>query len=160
MKGIVAFDSVYGNTKQVAEAIAEEIKAQGHEVEVYNLGEKVPRGVTGDFVFVGSPTRMSRMTGRTKKFVKRLDKRTWSSKPVVPFETILALPEDPAERAKAEKWTTHTAGPRIKELAEKRGLMVSEKVLRVDVKGLKGPLAPDGLNKAREFTHSFIATIK
>lgn len=160
MKGIVAFDSVYGNTRKVAEAIAEAIRAQGHEVEVLDLGRKVPRGVTGDFVFVGSPTRMSRMTGRTKKFVKRLDKKVWSSRPVVPFETVMKVPDDPEQRAKAEKWTTHTAGPRIKELAEKRGLRTSDSVLRAEVTGLKGPLAPDALEKVRVFTDQFMATLK
>jgi multimeric flavodoxin WrbA len=160
MKGIVAFDSVYGNTQKVAEAIAEEIKAQGHEVEVYNLGRKVPRVSEGDFVFVGSPTRMGRMTGRTKKFVKRLDREHFASRTVVPFDTVLTLPADPEKRQKALKWTENGAAPRIKELAAKKGLMVNEHVLRVNVSGLKGPLAPDALDQARQFTREFLAKMK
>lgn len=31
MKGVVAYDSVHGNTKQVAEAIAEQIRSEGHQ---------------------------------------------------------------------------------------------------------------------------------
>jgi menaquinone-dependent protoporphyrinogen IX oxidase len=156
MKGIVAFDSVYGNTRKVAEAIAEEIRAQGHEVEVYNLGEKVPRLAKGDFVFVGSPTRMGRMTGRTKKFVKRLDQEHFASRTVVPFDTIMTVPEDPEKRQKALKWTEHGAAIRIKELADRRGLKVNEQVLRVNVSGLKGPLVPEALDQAREFTRAFL----
>ncbi len=157
MKGIVAFDSVYGNTKIVAEAIAEEIKAQGHEVEVYNLGARVPRLAEGDFVFVGSPTRVGRMTGRTKKFIKRLDREHFATRTVVSFDTILTLPEDPGKRQKALKWTEHGAAIRIKELAEKRGLMVYGQVLRVNVSGLKGPLVPEALDQAREFTRAFLS---
>jgi menaquinone-dependent protoporphyrinogen IX oxidase len=140
----------------VAEAIADEIRAQGHEVEVYNLGAKVPKLAEGDFVFVGSPTRMGRMTGRTKKFVKRLDRTHFATKTVVPFDTILTLPNDPEKRQKALRWTEHGAAIRIKELAEKRGLKVYEQVLRVNVSGLKGPLVPEALDQAREFTRAFL----
>jgi flavodoxin len=157
MKGIVAFDSVYGNTQRVAEAIAEEIRAQGHEAVVYNLGQKVPRLAEGDFVFVGSPTRMGRMTGRTKKFVKRLDRQHFASRTVVPFDTILPVPEDPEKRQKALKWTENGAAPRIKELAAEKGLKVYEQVLRVNVSGLKGPLAPGAIEQAKQFTREFLA---
>jgi flavodoxin len=34
MKGLVVYDSVYGNTKMIAEAIAEQISAEGHEAVV------------------------------------------------------------------------------------------------------------------------------
>jgi flavodoxin len=160
MKGVVAFDSVYGNTAKVADAIAEEIRAQGHEVEVIDLGRRIPRGVSGDFAFIGSPTRMSRMTGRVKKFVRRLDKGEWSSKPIIPFETVMTVPEDPVQKEKAAKWTTFTAAPRSKEMAEKRGLRVNDDTLRVFVTGLKGPLTADALEKAKEFTREFLAKSK
>lgn len=160
MKGFVAFDSVYGNTGKVAQAIAEELRAQGHEAEVIDLGRKVPRLKEGDFVFVGSPTRMGRMTGRAKKFVKRLDRDHFSSRPVVPFDTMLKLPAEPEARVKALKWTEHGAAIMIKELAEQRGLKVYDRVLRVDVTGLRGPLAPEGLDEAKAFTRSFLGTAK
>jgi flavodoxin len=34
MKGLIVFDSYFGNTKSVADAIAEQARAEGHEVEV------------------------------------------------------------------------------------------------------------------------------
>jgi flavodoxin len=160
MKGIVAFDSIYGNTKKVAEAIAEEIRTQGHEVELIDLGQKIPRGALADFAFIGSPTRMSRMTGRTKKFIKRLNKKEWSTKTIVPFETVMTVPDDPEQKAKAAKWTTFTAAPRMKELGVKRGLKMSDDALRVLVTGLKGPLAADSLDQARDFTRRFLANLK
>ncbi len=39
------------------------------------------------------------------------------------------------------------------------GLNALESVLMAHVKGLKGPLADDGLEKSRQFTHDFIATL-
>ena len=48
MKGLVIYDSVYGNTKKVAEAIAEQIKLDGYDAEMVNLKEsaspKIERG--------------------------------------------------------------------------------------------------------------------
>ncbi len=156
MKGIVAFDSVYGNTLQVAMAIAEELRAQGHEVEVIDLGKKVPRGAEGDFAFIGSPTRMTKMTGRTKRFVKRMKAEKWADHAIVAFDTVLKLPSDPEKRERSMKWTEDGAGPKIKALAEERGLRVHPEVLRAEVVGLKGPLAPDALDKSREFARRVV----
>jgi menaquinone-dependent protoporphyrinogen IX oxidase len=157
MKGIVAYDSVFGNTMRVAETIAEEIRAQGHEAEVIDLGKRIPRGVEGDIVFIGSPTRMGHMTSRTKKFVKRLKPEWWANRSVIAFDTMLRLPKEPEARRKALKWTEHGAGPRIRELAEERGLRVYERVLRVEVSGIKGPLVPQGLEQVKTFVREFLA---
>jgi flavodoxin len=156
MKGIVAYDSVYGNTMKVAETIADELRVRGHEVEVIDLGKRIPRGVEGEFLFIGSPTRMGRMTGRAKKFIKRLEREWWSVRVVVAFDTMMMLPKDPGARQKSLKWTEHGAGPRIKELADERGLRTNPQVLRVEVVGLKGPLAPQSLEQARAFVKEFL----
>lgn len=157
MKGIVAFDSQYGNTKRVAEAIAEELRAQGQEVEVIDLGRKIPRGAKADFAFIGSPTRMKRMTGRTKRFIKRLRSEDWTDRPIVAFDTVLKLPSDPQKQEEARKWTENGAGPKIKALAAERGFRVHDEVLRAEVMGIKGPLAPETLDHSREFARRFIS---
>lgn len=156
MKGIVAFDSVYGNTLKVAEAIAEELRGQGQEIEVIDLGKRIPRGAEADFAFIGSPTRMTKMTGRTKRFLRRLRKEHWSGHTIVAFDTVLKLPEDPEKRARSAKWTEDGAGPKIRAFAEERGMKVHPEVLRAEVVGMKGPLAPDALDKSREFVRRVI----
>ncbi|NLT36736.1 MAG: hypothetical protein GXX95_01060 [Methanomassiliicoccus sp.] len=156
MKGIVAFDSVYGNTLKVAEAIAEELRAEGQEIEVMDLGKRIPWGAEADFAFIGSPTRMAKMTGRTRRFLKRLKKEHWSAHTIVAFDTVLKLPEDPEKRSKSAKWTEDGAGPKIKAFAEEMGMKVHPEVLRAEVVGLKGPLAPDALDKSREFARRVI----
>lgn len=156
MKGIVAFDSVYGNTLKVAEAIAEELRGQGQEIEVIDLGKRIPRGAEADFAFIGSPTRMTKMTGRTKRFLRRLRKEHWSGHTIVAFDTVLKLPEDPEKRTRSAKWTEDGAGPKIRAFAEERGMKVHPEVLRAEVVGMKGPLAPDALDKSREFARRVI----
>ncbi|MBI0583850.1 MAG: hypothetical protein ISF22_06435 [Methanomassiliicoccus sp.] len=160
MRGIVAFDSVYGNTMRVAEAIADELRGQGHEIELIDLGRKVPRGMEADFAFIGSPTRNGKMTSRAKSFVKRLDADHWSARPIVAFDTVMHLPEDPRQRDRMVRWTENGAAPRIKALVEERGMQAYPEVLRVEVTGLKGPLLPGSLDRSREFARKFAAELK
>jgi flavodoxin len=159
MKGIVAVDSVFGNTMRVGEAIADELRKSGHEVEVVDLGKKVPRGAEADFTFIGSPTRNGRMTGRAKKFLKRLRKDYWSTRPVAIFDTVMHLPDNERQRRHMVKWTENGAAPRLKALAEERGLKVHPEIFRAEVTGLKGPLAPGSLDRSREFARQFARTI-
>ena len=88
MKGIVAYDSVHGNTKQVAEAIAEQIRSEGHQVELLSVKEGSRSAVVGDFMFIGSPTRAGRMTREAKGFVENLKSDDWKDKPIVTFDTV------------------------------------------------------------------------
>lgn len=160
MKGIVVFDSVYGNTKQVAEAIAEQIRADGHSADILNLGEKEAKKVEADFMFVGSPTRMGRPTKKAKGFVEGLDAEYWKNRPIVTFDTVGPMSEDEEKRkawlARVEK----SAATRMRDEAMARGLKVHPDVLHIAVTGFKGPLAPDALDMARDFTHRFIVSLK
>jgi flavodoxin len=157
MKGVVAYDSVYGNTKQVAEAIAEQIRSEGHEAELISLRDEGGRAAAGDFMFVGSPTRMGRMTKDTKKFLEGLSVEPWKNKPIVAFDTVGSLPKDEEKRKKWLGRIDKGAGTGIQELVRARGLTPHPDVLHIAVTGFKGPLASDGLNIAKDFVHQFIA---
>jgi flavorubredoxin len=160
MKGIVAYDSVYGNTKQVAEAIAEQIRSEGHEVELIPLRDGGVGAVAGDFLFVGSPTRMGRMTKKAKGFLEGLDREHWKNRPIVAFDTVGPFSEDEEKRKKWLSRVEKSAATRMQELVRKRGLSTHPEVLHIAVTGFKGPLASDGLDMARDFTHRFTATMK
>lgn len=159
MKGIVAFDSVYGNTKNVAEAMADEIRAQGHEVAMVNIGQTLKFDDDGDFILIGSPTRMKQMTYRTKRFVKKARKK-YAGKPGAAFETTLRVPTDPAERQKASKWIDNAAGGKIKAMAEDGGIKMYSEVLRAEVVGTYGPLMPHTLERSREFVRRFLESLE
>ncbi len=160
MKGIVVFDSVYGNTKQVAEAIAEQIRADGHSADTLNLGEPGSSKVEGDFMFVGSPTRMGRMTRNAKRFLEGLDAEYWKGRPIATFDTVGPFPEDEEKRKKWLERVTKSAATRMQDMARDRGLRVHPDALHVAVTGFKGPLASDALEIARDFTHRFISSMK
>lgn len=160
MKGIVAYDSVYGNTKQVAEAIAEQIRSEGHEVELIAIKDRVATAVQGDFMFVGSPTRMGRMTKEAKGFLEGLDAEYWKTRPIVTFDTVGPLPKDEERRKTWMSRIEKSAATRMQQLIAKRGLKAHPEVLHIAVTGFKGPLASDALGIARDFTRRFIASLK
>ena len=162
MKGIVAYDTYYCNTKKVAETIVEQIKAEGHEAELRSIREDYPSPPQGDFMFVGSPNRMGGVTGKTKRFVKHLDLATWKDKPMAVFVTVASPSKDEiAEKEKQsyEKWALRAA-PKLRDLAKARGLNAVDSVLAVGVKDQKGPLVDDGLEKTRQFSHEFLQILK
>ena len=163
MKGIVAFDSVHGNTKQVAEAIADEIRKAGHEVEVFFLKESKASTIQGDFLFIGSPTRASRMTGQVKAFIESLDVEYWKNKPIISFDTIGPFSKDAEKR---KKWLdladegSKNAASRMRDMCRERGMKDCSRAFHIAVVGFLGPLAPDALDIARDYTRKFLATMK
>jgi flavodoxin len=152
---------VHGNTKLVAEAIAEQVKAEGQEVQLINVRESVPSGITGDFLLVGSPTRGSKATKETREFVDGLDP-SWKGKPVGTFDTVGPLPKDDEKR---KKWMatidegSKNAASRLRDQCNERGMRAAG-MLHVAVVGWTGPLAPEGPAMAKDFAHRFLSSLK
>jgi len=163
LKGVVAYDSVHGSTKQAAEAIAEQIRADGYQTEVVWVKESKGSEIIGDFMFIGSPTRGGRMTKEMKEFIEALSADQWKNHPIVAFNTLGPLSKDPDKRRKmlmAIKEDAKTAANSMQRLCIERGLKVHEKALHLAVTGMWGPLAPDAPEMAKDFTHHFLATLK
>ncbi len=154
MKGLVVYDSYHGNTKAVAEAIVEEIRAMGHDAVIRSARESFPDEMDYGFMFIGSPTRMTTMTGRTKKFVKRLGKSSWGSKPVYTYDTIMAGVMESKGR-----WSG-TAAQKLHDLAMEVGLNPESPVLHTDVTDMKGPLAKDAIDKAKAYVRDKLSKLE
>ncbi len=162
MKIIVAYDTYYGNTKLVADAIADQAKIEGHDVELRDVKRENPSAPQGDLLFVGSPVRAARVTRATRRFVKRLDRTAWAGKPIVVFTTTVMVPKaDATEKQKrfAQKWAFDVA-PKFRDKIRARGLNAVDSVLFVEVKDVKGPLVDTGIEKAKRFTHDVLQSIK
>jgi flavodoxin len=161
MKGIVAYDSVNGNTKQVAEAMAEELRAEGHEAELIFLkdGGKSP---TGDVMFIGSPTRGGKMTKGPDKFIESLDVEFWRTRPVFMFDTVGPLSKDSEKRKHQLELVggnNKNAASQMRDIAIQRGLQVRPSLMHFAVVGMWGPLAPDALALAKEAAKTVLAGI-
>ncbi len=161
MKGVVVHDTYYGNTKIVAEAIAEQLKAEGLEVESVSVRERRREPLQGDILFVGSPVRMGSVSGRVKRYVRNLDTKTWTGKPIVVFTTTMMLPENATdEQKRSQEKYDWGAGRKLRDMARSRGLNAAEDHLWVEVKGIKGPLVETGVEKTRQFTHDMLRSLK
>lgn len=161
MKGIVAFDSVHGSTKKVAEAMAEQIVAEGHEAQLIAVKDWSKGPLSADFLFIGSPTRGGKMTNAAKEFIESLDVDYWRSKKVVTFTTVGPLSKDSEKRKRAiESMGDHTksAATKMKEICQGRGIPVHA-VMHFAVVGMWGPIAPEGPEMAKERMHEFLAEL-
>jgi flavodoxin len=161
MNGLIACDSYFGNTLQVAEALAEELRAAGHDVTVVNLHvEKLdarkPPAADAGFLGIGGPTRMAKMSRRTRSFAKKLDAAALAGRPVFVFDTYGPLDADPADHAD-DKWFYPGGGAKLRDALTEQGVDVYPEVLRCLVTSMKGPLVTEALDSAREFARRFAA---
>jgi len=148
MKGLVLFRSYYGNTKQIAEVIAQQITALAHESIIQDLRQKLPDLSSVDFILIGAPTRMARVNRKAIGVLKRLRRKAFSGKPVAVFDTYGPIPTKPEEIEKSKKWLCPGAAGIMQEVAKDLGLNVYSNTIRCEVKGLKGPLAENEQEKA------------
>jgi flavodoxin len=159
MKALVLFRSHYGNTKQIAEVIAQQINALDHESTVQDLRQKLPDLNNVDFIIIGAPTRMARVNRKALGVLKQLRKKGFAGKPIAVFDTYGPVPTEPEEMEKARKWLHPGAVGIMQKVAKDQGLNVYEKTLRCEVKGLKGPLTDGEQAKAASFTKEFMSAI-
>jgi len=160
MKGLVAYDSYFGNGGQVAAAIADELRAAGHEVRLIDLHrEKVKAGdlaAETEFLVLGGPTRMKHMSRRARGFAHKLDRRSWAGKPALVYDTYGPLDPDPAKN-EGSAWLYPGGVAELRKILTYRGLAVAPEELRCLVAGMKGPLADGALDEARAVARSFAA---
>ena len=76
MKTLVIYESLYGNTREIAEAVAEGL-GETAEVEVHAVAETPPAEVAGvDLLVVGGPTHVHGMSSRLSRKAAAEDAKT------------------------------------------------------------------------------------
>ena len=81
MKGIVVYDTSYGNTKKIVETIAETLKEAGIEADLFHIKEvKKLRAKDYSFLVLGSPTKFGTMSFAMKFFLGRVKSEEWLNK--------------------------------------------------------------------------------
>ena len=91
MKTLIVYDSVFGNTRKVAQAMQEALGA-GARME---KADGVTAGdLTGlDLLIVGSPTRAFTATGAAKGFLNKIPPKALKGVKVAAFDTRMYLPD-------------------------------------------------------------------
>ncbi len=141
-KIIVVYESKYGNTKRVAEAIVQGLqRVEGTEPTLSEIKAVDPKAISNyDAVVVGGPNHMGGPTRGVKKFIDNVSKLSLEGKRFALFDTYIR--EDFEKAAKKMEQRVHEKAPAMKMVAP---------VLSIKVEGMKGPIAEGELPKAEEF---------
>ena len=150
-KVIVAYESKYGNTKLVAEAIIEGMReSEGIETVLKELKEVDLDQISDyDVILIGSPNHWGGPTRGAKKFIDKLGKIPLEGKLFAVFDTCLGNDFEKAVK-KMEK--------RINEKVP--GLEQIAPGLSIRVEGMKGPILEADLPKCKEFGNKIATQIK
>jgi len=91
MKTLVVYDSVFGNTEQVAQAIGRAL-GTAPEVVVVRVGNARPELLSGvELLVVGSPTRGFRPTPAITQWLKALPAASLNGVSVAAFDTRISV---------------------------------------------------------------------
>jgi menaquinone-dependent protoporphyrinogen IX oxidase len=157
MKGIVIFDTSYGNTRTIAEAISEELKESGIEVTaVYVKDAKKLSAKDHDFLILGSPTKFSTMSFTVKGFIGKVKSEEWMNKPFAAFDT--ENPENiESARKENKEWS---AAEKIAAVLREKQMNQLLPVLKAVVLGWKGPLQEGEIKRAKEYARRLAVELK
>jgi len=138
MRALVVYDSVYGNTEEIAEAIGGAIA--GGEIRVLRAGEVGPPELENiSLLVVGAPTQGGRATPAIRDFLDRVSKAEINGLDAAAFDTRVA--------SKVAKIFGYAAG-RIAGSLKKKGAKLVADPEGFFVEGTKGPLAEGELERA------------
>ena len=152
MKGIVVYDTTYGNTERIAETIAETLKESGIEVDLFDVkGVKKLSGKDYNFLVLGSPTKFGTMSFAIRFFFGKVKSEEWMNKPFAAFDT-----ENPENMEKKE-WS---AAEKIAERLRDKKMNQLLPVLKAAVFGQKGPLIEGEIDRTKNYARELATKLK
>lgn len=148
MKVLVVYDSVYGNTEQIARAIGGAIM---EDVRVIRAGDASPADLEGiDMFIAGAPTQGGRPSPAMQGFLKKLTELVVKGMSMATFDTRISA-----------KWVGifGYAGGKIAKHLEKKGGNLVLNPEPFFVKGTQGPLKEGELERAAGWAQEVIRSI-
>ena len=128
MNSIVIYASHFGNTRAIAEAIAQGLRSRGvvRVLSVEEVGAALPE--RADLVVIGGPTEAHGMTVPLAQFLDRLGPEALRSVAAVGFDTRLRWP----------RWLSGSAGLGITERLDQAGARLIAPAESFFIKGVAG----------------------
>ena len=157
MRGVVVFDTSYGNTRTIAETISETLKESGIEVDAFYVKDvKKLSAKNYNFLVLGSPTKFGTMSFTVKGFLGKVKSEEWMNKPFIAFDT--ENPEN-IEKARAEnkEWS---AAEKISEKLREKKMNQLLPVLKAAVLGQKGPLVEGEIDRTKDYARELAVKLK
>ena len=160
MKTLVIYESFFGNTEKIAQAISSAI-GSGEDVSVNNVKDLKMEQLSGvGLLIVGSPTRAFRPTGGITAFLKNIPPDGLKGIKVASFDTRIATSEIKSGFLKSmAKMFGYAAKPIGKKLVKKGGHLILEPEGFL-VKDSEGPLKEGELDRASQWAKKAADTAK
>lgn len=147
MKALIVFDSLYGNTEKVAQAIAKGLKTKA-AVEVKDLQKVKVEELKGlDLLVIGTPTHGGQPTPAMQAFLKQLPKEVLQLTKIACFDTRIVA-EDVGFWLKILIKVIDYAAPKMVKTLKAKGANMVLAPEGFVVKGKEGPLKPGELERA------------
>lgn len=148
MKVLVVYDSAYGNTEKIAQAIGSALGAPP-DVEVRRAGDVQPAQLAGlQLLVVGSPTQKFTMLPGAGAFLKSLPPNGLQGIRVAAFDTRINVAEANSALLRTMVSWFGYAAEKIAAQLKKKGGAEAAPPGTFFVKGTEGPLAEGELERA------------
>ncbi len=144
MKVFVIYDSKYGNTKTVAEAILEGLKQSEQVNASIGYAKKIDPGTLAsyDALIIGAPNHMGKPSITITEFVYTLSKARIDAKWFATFDTYYKRERNKGKAMRKIEKQINKHLPNLRPITSG---------LSVKVTGIKGPIEDGELPKAKEF---------
>jgi len=146
IRALVLYDSRYGNTKTVAEALAKGIGSSGVPIDCVSIEEiDIQRILNFDFIAIGGPTHVIRTSKEMKDFLERIKSLDLRGRMGFAFDTRIE------SRMNQGKWGIfeNSAARRIQKVLKQMKIRIIRERESAIVNGSEGPLE-DGTEKRFE----------
>jgi flavodoxin len=153
MKALIIYDSVFGNTEEVARSIG---SALGADVPVINVRKATPDHLKGlDLLVVGSPTRSFSATPEMLQFLQSIPSEGLKGLKTAAFDTRIDVKDVPfLFRGIVNKGGY--AAPLIAKFLAEKGAIALVPPQAFFVKEREGPMKKGELERAAEWAKSLL----
>lgn len=152
-KKLVVYDSVFGNTSKIAEAIGEALE----DTQVLKVSEVTEADLENlEVLFVGSPTRIFKPTPAIMNFLRSLGKNALSGVKGAAFDTRIPLDQTDSGFLKKMINLFGYADSKIAKALTKAGADIALKSEGFGVSGTEGPLIEGELERAQDWARQII----
>ena len=156
MKAVVVYDSVFGNTQKVAEAIASSLSARA-QVDLLRPSDQALQRLAGaDLLVVGSPTRGFRPTEAMSNLLKGISSVGLKGARVAAFDTRFKADELKSATTRFVVKTGGYAAKRIATQLQKAGGTLAAPPEGFYVEDTEGPLKAGELERAASWASALL----
>ena len=160
MKVLIIYDSVFGNTEQVAQAMGDALGSQA-EVNILRVGDVKREHLTGlDVLIVGSPTRGFRPTPAISNLLKSIPKNGLRGVKIAAFDTRFTMDEIESS-VFILRILVNIFGYAAKPISDRLRKKGGELIIPPEgffVEGTEGPLKEGELERAADWAKQIMAT--